>query len=44
MSILMFGSMLVLPAGTAVASPATGLWSTAEDDGQVQIYDCGARL
>ena len=44
MSILMFASILVLSAGTAVASPATGLWSTAEDDGQVQIYDCGARL
>jgi hypothetical protein len=43
MSILMFASILVLSAGTAVASSATGLWSTA-DDGQVQISDCAARL
>ncbi len=44
MSILMLASILVLNAGMALASPATGLWRTAEDDGQVHIYDCGGRL
>ena len=34
-------SALVLSAGAAPASPLSGLWRTAEDDGQVQIYDCG---
>lgn len=28
----------------AIASPVTGLWQTADDNGQVQIFDCGASL
>jgi uncharacterized protein (DUF2147 family) len=44
MSIFVLASLLTLPAAVAAASPATGLWRTAEDNGQVQIYDCGASL
>lgn len=28
----------------ALASPASGLWRTPEDDGTVEIYDCGSKL
>jgi uncharacterized protein (DUF2147 family) len=31
-------------AGGALASPATGLWKTPEDGGQVEMYDCGDKL
>jgi uncharacterized protein (DUF2147 family) len=40
----MLSATLSLFAVEAKASPVTGLWRTAEDNGQVQIYDCGASL
>ena len=35
---------LVAAAGQAAASPASGRWRTAEDDGVVEVVDCGAGI
>lgn len=43
-SICILASTAILSMASAAASPATGLWRTAEDNGQVQIYDCGGSL
>ena len=43
-SSFMLASTIIFSVVKADASPAAGLWRTAEDNGQVQIYDCGGGL
>ena len=37
-------SPLILATNVAIGSPAKGVWQAAEDDAQVEIYDCGVKL
>lgn len=37
-------SIVVSTVTPALASPASGLWRTEEDDALVEIYDCGGRI
>ena len=41
---LLTGVLLVSAAPAASASPAAGQWRSHDEDGIIEIYDCGPRL
>jgi uncharacterized protein (DUF2147 family) len=44
-SLLTAAALSLAAAGTALASsPASGVWLTGDDHGQVEVYDCGQAL